>query len=248
VINGPLTIVGTQDRPFEVNGEVYVRGNLIIKGFYKGQGSIYATNVLIVDDIVSADCTVGNPNCPFPFTGTETEKLAKAREAVRLKRAALHLGATEHVLVGDPDNGLSSLPALDAATKAQMHALGRQAFFLKLNGTDYSANSSHIPSPSTDGRTNIEVNRVDAYLYGHQSITFRAYANILINGGFMGYEAHLVTSYPYWLHHRNVPASTGDAIINPRNGLSARSNVVRYDYRLRVGGPGFEALKQLFAD
>jgi hypothetical protein len=77
------------------------------------------------------------------------------------------------------------------------------------------------------------------------------YGNLLINGGFMGFQAALVSTYPTRIFHNQVTATKGilvNEIINPRNGLNARQNVIRYDYRLRAGGPGFETLKEFFAD
>jgi hypothetical protein len=82
-------------------------------------------------------------------------------------------------------------------------------------------------------------------------IVWRSYANLLINGGFMGYQAALVATYPYRIYHNQVNAPGGiltREIINPRNGMNARQNVIRYDYRLRAGGPGFETLKEFFAE
>jgi hypothetical protein len=45
-----------------------------------------------------------------------------------------------------------------------------------------------------------------------------------------------------------VPDACGSkkaVLANPRNGLASHTNVIRFDYRLRAGGPGFESIRQL---
>jgi hypothetical protein len=250
VFNGDLVVTGTATQPFVVNGEVFVKGDLYIKGVYKGQGTIYARNIFVVNDIVSADCLVAQ-GCPFPFSGSETEKLAQAQTAIAQKKAALYLGALQELLVGSRDHGLISTPGylpMNNTQKNYLVTLGERALNLKDTANVSIASPSHITSPATDPRVSVEVNRIDAYLYANSHIVWRSYGNLLLNGGMMGYQAALIASYPYNIFHkRNTPAISGD-IINPRNGVSAKQNLVRYDYRLRAGGPGFETLKEFFTD
>ena len=80
-------------------------------------------------------------------------------------------------------------------------------------------------------------------MYGHDLIAWRSYGNYLVNGGFVGYKAALLSTVPYRIAHNGVPAVLP---INPRNNMPANRNVIRYDWRLRAGGPGFESLKALF--
>ncbi|MCX6129625.1 MAG: hypothetical protein NTX25_11240 [Proteobacteria bacterium] len=98
------------------------------------------------------------------------------------------------------------------------------------------------PTNSADLRARCEVNRVDAFIYGHDLIAWRSYGNYLINGGFVGYKAALLSTVPYRTHSLASSVKT----INPRNGMPANRNVIRYDWRLRAGGAGFESLKALF--
>jgi hypothetical protein len=106
-----------------------------------------------------------------------------------------------------------------------------------------------------------DVNRVDAYLYSAFSIIWPAYGNILLNGGFSTPNVIITSAAQTWTgnwwcsnpttrgdintKHNQCGARTG-VLVNPRNGLSTDSNVIRYDYRTRVGSPGFETLKKYF--
>jgi len=252
VYTGDLIVEGSETKPFEVNGEVFVKGNLYIKGVYKGRGTIYARNIMIVNDVVSYDC-LKPETCPFPFTGSEQEKLAQAQKAISDGKAALYLGALNEILVGSRKHKLDNTSTLPDPVSAFHLSLGAPAFNLKFpNGTEFICCTTHISSPTTDPRVNMEVNRVDAYLYAHKLITWRSFANLVLNGGFMGYKANLVSSIPRSIYHRfyqdKRPLIEIKNLINPRNNHTPTQNEIRYDYRLRVGGPGFETLKEFFND
>ena len=50
--NEPLVLVGTASNPIEINGPVVAKGDVIIKGYVKGQGTIYAgRNIHVVGDV-----------------------------------------------------------------------------------------------------------------------------------------------------------------------------------------------------
>ena len=56
VHSGNLVLDGSQSgQPIEINGEVLIDGDLIIKGVYKGIGTIYAKNIGSVASIKSYD-------------------------------------------------------------------------------------------------------------------------------------------------------------------------------------------------
>lgn len=280
IINGPdgkrierhvtvpwLSISGTAEKPFILNGEVFIDGDIFIRGVYKGQGTIYARSIIVVDDIVSIDCTpLTNPACPFPFKGnTDEEKFADAQKQILLKKSSLQLGALDTLWVGAYENRFNGVDGVSytpqQATLDQWNTIVNRATHLQLGSIPVVAQRSraHYYPLEDNPRGKIEVNRIDAYLYGNKQIVFRSYANFLINGGFMGYKAAMNSSYPYFNVHGDqwrkivgdqfIPLNTSekDGLINPRNGLQAQQNIIRYDYRLRAGGPGFEALKEFFA-
>ena len=50
--NGALVLIGTQSHPIEINGPVVVDNDVIIKGYVKGQGTIYCgRNIHIIGDV-----------------------------------------------------------------------------------------------------------------------------------------------------------------------------------------------------
>ncbi len=252
IYEGNLVLSGTEANPIGISGEFLVNGDLVIKGVYKGIGSIYARNVYVVGDLISSDCLPGSPNCPYPFVGTtDEEKLAKAKAAVKAKRSALYLAGIKQTVVGgvsrhwgdqislsDPYSWLPESEYIKLCTPA--------SHLRQSNGSIFPIDNAYIDpiATATDIRIRCEVGRVDAFLYGHDAIAWRSYANFLINGGFVGYKAALLSTTPYrWFHHTNKSLAVPN---NPRNGMPANLNVIRYDWRLRAGGAGFESLKLLF--
>lgn len=248
---GNLVLTGTASKPILLNGEFLVNGDLVIKGVYKGIGSLYAQNVYVVDDLISSDCVPGSTNCPFPFAGTtDAEKLESAKAAVKAKRSALYLAGIKQLNVGGVSPNWGSQVALKNPyswlPKSDFTALCTQAAYIpQADGTPFPSPNQYItPTNTTDIRALCEVGRIDAFLYGHDTIAWRSYGNFLINGGFVGYKAALVSTVPYrWFHHVNKALPIPN---NPRNGIPANINLIRYDWRLRAGGSGFESLKLLF--
>jgi len=82
---GNLTVEGTQNAPFQINGEVFVKGNLYIKGYYQGRGTIYARNILVVNDIVSIDC-INPATCPFPLPEPRSKSSPKPNRPLPAKK------------------------------------------------------------------------------------------------------------------------------------------------------------------
>jgi len=61
--NGTLVLIGTIANPIELNGPVVINGDVLIKGYYTGQGTIYAgRNMHVLDDIIAIDPPVWNYN------------------------------------------------------------------------------------------------------------------------------------------------------------------------------------------
>ena len=232
---GNVILDGSKDgHAITIDGEVYIDGDLIIKGTYQGVGTIYANNIYVVDDLIALNS---------PFSNTEDNNYENITG--KLGTDGLYLGSLNHILVGDPDHGLDGAVTWPTwvGAKSDFESLGRQAkWLLDGNGNKFVPHGSHIGDPTTDSRVNIEVNRVDAFLYAQKVFVWRSYANFLINGGFMAPKASLVSSVPRRIYLNN----TIDIPINPRNGLKADQNIIRYDYRLRSGGKGFETVKEFF--
>jgi hypothetical protein len=249
---GNLVLTGTVDKPIILNGEFFVEGDLIIKGVYKGIGSLYAHNVFVPDNLNSIECVPGSKICPFPFKGnTDAEKLASAVEAIKAKRSALYLGGIHQTNVGGKMHGPGVGLDVRAETESWIDSASFRslctpaAYFKNADGSNFLFPSQYYsPKNTDDPRAQCEVAQVDAFLYGHDQIMYRSYGNFVINGGFVGLKAALIAAAPVRIFRlKSAPA---EIPINPRNNESLSTSIIRYDWRLRAGGAGFESLKALF--
>lgn len=255
---GNLYLDGTNpSQPIQLNGEVYIDGDLIIKGKYKGRGTIYAKNVFIVDDLVATKSV-------FPYPFNVDDAVAKAKLDVASDADALHIGAIKNVVVGTPeafrwdrdnnrprDTPNNYLNPYSWFSKEQYQAAGGRPVYAKnkttglelLRASDGRNLKKIVNGIEMDdlsaGKHIVEVARVDAFLYAAIKLEWYAYGAFVLNGGFVAPESTIICS----------TCDTSNAsldIINPRNGMPAFYNTIRYDYRLRVGGEGFESLKAFF--
>ena len=224
IIQGNAQLVGTQAAPIVLNGEVYFTGDVVIKGVYKGIGTIYARRIFIADDLTAQKSV-------FPYPLDPAAAIVQAKADLAAKKDALYLYSMSNVVVGWPENRLSGtiekeLLASDPSAKlddgpwtwlpkAQYKQLGVDAakkFPGKCN------NSSDVEA--------MEVNKVEAFIYAANALSWRSCSPMTLNGGFVAPAVAFVSS------------KSGD---NPDN-----QNVIRYDYRLRVGISGFDAVKPFF--
>lgn len=243
---------------FAINGEVYISGNLKLKGRYTGQGTIYAKNIYIVDDLVA------NTNeSVFPFPANVDAALERARELYKSQAPALYLAAINQIVVGSPENKLdlgagqllvTEKPYSAEAEKQAFFALGKRPQLFGVPETlsmRYDASWASATNLS-DYRVAMEVNRVDAFLLAGQSVSWRAYNNILLNGGLIAPQAGLVSSRVF-ASNRSTTAYSNTAIaariadVNSANGLDYKKNVIRYDWRLRVGSVGYKAIRKNYS-
>lgn len=250
---GNLILDGTKpDTPIVLNGEVFINGDLVIRGTYKGVGTIYAKNIYVANDLVAA-------NSPFPFSEDPAAALNQAKAAIVNKTDALYLGALNQVLVG---NYVTTMADACGPTGSGVACVNSnpfnwlsQADYIKLGtpsvlfkdtaGVAHPISGSFFQPGTADARAQMEVSRVDAFIYAQNNFAWRAYGNILLNGGFMAPYSGVLTSAPYRVSNDGTNAAINWAP-NPRNGMPLNRNVIRYDYRLRVGGDGFETIKSFF--
>ncbi|MBC7532308.1 MAG: hypothetical protein H7318_12070 [Oligoflexus sp.] len=247
---GNLVLDGsTATGPFEIKGEVFIDGDLIIKGQYRGVGSIYARNIFIVNDLTAV-------KSPFPFDVDPGKASVQAQASIIRGDDGLYLGALGEIIVGNVEvkilqDSVSKVYYTNANpyawfAKDKYFALGTQAAWpKKKDGTDVTNVAGHSlgGNPTTSTKVRNEVNRVDAYLFAQSRISWRAYNSILLNGGFMSPVGGFVSTVPANTYQRG---DLVDFALNPKNGQSVNQNLVRYDYRLRIGGGGFETIKSYF--
>jgi len=93
VVNGSGVLIGTSDRPIRIHGPVTFTGDVVIKGFVEGQGTLYAgRNVHIVGSVRYKN--------PPDFRGTDPAAIEQRNE----KRDILGLAARGSVIMGNVKN------------------------------------------------------------------------------------------------------------------------------------------------
>lgn len=221
--SGNVTLV-EKGSPIELNGEVYINGDLIIGGNYRGVGTIYARNIFIVKDLKAV-------NSPFPFPSDAAAAKEQGKKSVADKKDGLYLFALGQVTVGYPDpaflnnkSWMHSNVGLNPNSNPQPP--GNLADYVALRDTKSCSVSNGHSAKYRD----VLVNRVDAFLYASDYLLWRTCNNFELNGGFVAPNVALVNA--------------GDADAPQR--FQEPRNVVRYDYRLRAGVKAFSVLKSFF--
>jgi hypothetical protein len=264
---GNLFLDGTAT-PFELAGEVFIDGDLVIKGSYKGVGTIYARNIYVIGDVKAI-------HSPFPYPAAESEALAHARASVARGDDALHLAALSQLVVGEVKTKLASasdieLKGIETRAKPSNPSLyewfgGAGALVAAgqppLQPESYINSTPQSPTWkfTVDKKTRIDVARLDAFLFSNESLVWHAHGNWLLNGGFVSPKTAMTsiiqaeTGSNWCGGGLDAPDEVPDGcnlrkaiLINPRNGLASHTNVIRFDYRLRSGAPGFDSIRPLF--
>jgi hypothetical protein len=219
---GHLTIVD-DGGPIEIDGEIFVDGDVIIGGKYRGVGTIYARNIFVVRDL---QATVS----PFPFGTDPAAAKEKAKRAIDAKNDGLYLFSLGQITVGYPDRAFLS-------QQGWRHAnLGKNSNTSSLPPVDisnYVALAKKKSCSVINGHKWIKdvlINRVDAFLYASDYLLWRTCEGFELNGGFVAPDVALVNA--------------GDA--EQENEAREPTNMVRYDYRLRAGIKAFSVLKDFF--
>ena len=92
---GALVLIGTQANPIVVEGPVVVDSDVIIKGYVKGQGTIYSgRNVHVIGDIKYVN----------PPVWSHPDADDAAVEAANAKKDLLGLVAKGNIVIGDPSD------------------------------------------------------------------------------------------------------------------------------------------------
>jgi hypothetical protein len=93
VVNGSAVLIGTSDRPIRIHGPVTFTGDVVIKGFVQGQGTLYAArNVHIVGSVRYKN--------PPDFRGSDPAAIERQNE----KRDILGLAARGSIIMGNVKN------------------------------------------------------------------------------------------------------------------------------------------------
>ncbi len=217
-ITGNTVLIGTDSLPLEIKGDVFVDGDLIIKGRFTGIGTIYATgNIFVPFDLLAK-------HSPFPYPDdagsakTKGEGAAKDKSLDGLALAtpkSVFIGNANSGVIGHPTSPIDSRPAVKAMygwfTQAKYEALYEKAF---------DCNSGNANRDRA-------VNAVDAFIYAGRSIEgFASGSAFSIRGG-------MITDYFLVLNAAN--GCVGSSRISPVHGRAMNTSYVEYDWRLATG-------------
>jgi len=221
--DGNLVLVG-QVAPIEVSGEVYIDGDLVIGGSYRGVGTIYAKNIFIVKDLKGIQT-------PYPFPSDPDLAKSTAKDAIAAQFDGLYLFSLGQITVGYPDPAFLDNTGWKRADIPRNPNTNQVPSGLSLE--QYQSYAEPKGCSVNNGHSKIYrrvlVNQVDAFLYSSDYLLWRTCNNFELNGGFVAPNVALVNA--------------GDA---DAGRDSEPDNVVRYDYRLRAGVKAFSLLKNFF--
>lgn len=104
VYNGNLVLIGTAANPIVLNKDIYVTGDVVIKGVVKGRGGIYAgRNLYIAGNVnmASPPDKIGQGACSAISGSDEAAQTACARANIRAGKDELRLASRGNTVIGD---------------------------------------------------------------------------------------------------------------------------------------------------
>lgn len=225
---GGILITGTEKNPYQLKGDLHVKGDLVIYGHYSGVGTIYVDgNVYIPFDLLAKRSFLRDYLDPAD---------AKARAAKAVKEQshdALAIATKRNIIIGEfdykKDPNASVWFHKSTPDEMQGDTIGiRQVYrwfpggrsaFEGLFGTAYNCKSNN----SAGHRGSI--NLIEAYLYAENTIGGLALANSYsINGGVIANHYHMVSE-----------AMACQAGQHPVHKRPMNFSYINYDYRMLHG-------------
>ena len=197
---GCLILIGTSNNPVRIDGIVVATGDIYIKGYFTGQGTLYAgRNIYVLDDVVALD----PPRWPKPdSTPFVTANANKTKDFLGLcAKGNLLFGdytSYDTSLLKDPHTASHATDVSDAALGYVSGYSGGVPFF----DGDYTAVDANGAGIRSDGSSrrffepmisdtamsalgmSAEVNWMDTILYANHLIAGE-FANAVLNGGFI---------------------------------------------------------------
>jgi hypothetical protein len=232
VNSGNLVLVGTKSEPIELTDDILVKGDLVIKGYYKGVGSIYVTgNIYVPADLRAL-------RSAFPYSSDAGQAINQAKTQIKKKSTdALGLATAGSIFIGDIEKHQNSDPGNEAVnvyshpstppnrTAAALGVLNVFNWFP--GGRDgFGSLYENAVSCVTQQATQIgSFNMIEAFLYAHNTVAgISRRASYTIRGGVIADYFHVVSG-----------AARCNADASPVHGHAGNRSYVEYDYRMKTG-------------
>lgn len=228
VDRGTLVLVGTTNNPIRINGPVVIDGDLIIKGYYTGQGTIYAgRNIHVIGDLIATNPVAWkHPDTAAGFTNTTLP--------TNLTKDFMGLCSKGSIVLGDYnestfDSSVASYLAPPFTTNYPVTATDADIGYVsyKKNGTNFfngnytssfgvkcgtletnTASRKYYEASISDAKLSslspqVAIRRIDATLYNNHLTVGKlggTGTNTLINGGIICRDESLLPTGRLYLN------------------------------------------------
>lgn len=229
--DGNVTLVGTEAAPIELTGDVYVGGDLVIKGWYKGVGSIYVAGRIYIPANLRAVTSV------FPYPDDAASALAAAKDLVKARKGdALGLATAESIFLGDLKTGLYD--DARAPANARRQAAGVDHVYGWFPGGQGGYEALYEKGEKCDGSGNSDkpgINLVEAYLYARASVGGISHdGSWAINGGVISDSLHIIGRAGK-NHGGAGELMCPNPVKSTVHKLPMNRNYVNFDWRMKAG-------------
>ncbi len=227
--DGNVVLAGTAANPIVITNDVFISGDVVIVGVYKGNGTIYTTGNVYIPANLKAN------KSPFPYPDDATAALAKANEAAADKsydgigivtKKSIFLGDLEKKEQGD--NGLTVYNHPNAPTDRQYAALGVLNVYNWFSGGKAGFDGLYgaaIACASGKAERVGSIDVVDGFLMAENTIAgVSRGSSYSIRGGIIADHFHIITG-----------ASRCSTTPSPVHGHPSNFSYVEYDFRLATG-------------
>lgn len=198
---GCLVLIGTAANPINLSGVVVAQNDIYIKGYFSGQGTLYAgRNIHVIGDLIAVD----EPTWPHPDSNPETTAESnKTKDFLGLcAKGSLVFGNhlnLDHTYLDDPHTSSHASDVTDAVLGYVTHYVGGEPYFdgdyrqADGNGAEQRTDGSlrHFFEPIlsdadiADLGVSDRVAWFDAVLYANHLIAGEFDSNAILNGAFV---------------------------------------------------------------
>ena len=233
VHEGNLVLVGTAIRPIVIMDDVLVTGDLVIKGWFTGIGTLYVRgNIYIPADLKAV-------NSAFPYPDSDAAATALAAEQMKVIRTdAIGLATAKSIFIGDLEKHQNSEPGLETLTvyNHSLTPLNRQGATLGVlkvfdwfpgGRAGFDQLYENAVSCETGAATQLaSFNLVEAFLYAQNTVAgISRRASYSIRGGVVADYFHVISG----------ASRCGNAAPSTVHGRPQNRSYIEYDYRLQTG-------------